>query len=96
MKLLLTTIGLSFVLTGLVACGSASSTATDEPADPSADQTTTGDDVVDDADGASCEGYAIGDACITEDNFAQCQEMAAACPGEVLAMESCPLQFACP
>ena len=46
--------------------------------------------------GESCAGYSLGDACITEDNFAQCQEMEAQCPGEVVAMESCPLQFACP
>jgi len=44
----------------------------------------------------ACEGYNLGDACITEDNFAQCQAMSAQCPGEVVAMESCPLQFACP
>jgi rhodanese-related sulfurtransferase len=48
------------------------------------------------SDGESCAGYSLGDACITEDNFAQCQEMEQRCPGEVLALESCPLQFACP
>lgn len=48
------------------------------------------------SDAAACEGYSPGDSCIDESNFAQCQEMAAQCPGEVLVMESCPLQFACP
>ncbi|UJR86652.1 hypothetical protein [Sandaracinus amylolyticus] len=50
-------------------------------------------------DGASsdaCAGYRAGDPCITEENLAQCREMAARCPGAVLVLESCPLQFACP
>lgn len=45
---------------------------------------------------ASCEGYAPTDGCMNEDNFAQCQQMAAQCPGQVQVMESCPLQFGCP
>ncbi len=40
--------------------------------------------------------YKPGDSCITEENLARCKGMAAKGPGEVLAMESCPLQFACP
>ncbi|AKF09907.1 hypothetical protein DB32_007056 [Sandaracinus amylolyticus] len=44
----------------------------------------------------ACAGYHAGDACITEENLAQCREMAAQCGGEVLVLESCPLQFACP
>lgn len=44
----------------------------------------------------ACEGLHLGDPCITEHNFAQCQARAAECPGEVLQLESCPLQFACP
>jgi hypothetical protein len=49
-----------------------------------------------DGNGATDCPYAAGDACITEENLAQCQEMARQCPGEVMALESCPLQFACP
>lgn len=44
----------------------------------------------------SCEGYSEGDACITSENLAQCEQMSAQCPGEMQVMESCPLQFACP
>ena len=44
----------------------------------------------------SCEGYSEGDACITAENLAQCERMAAECPGEMQVLESCPLQFACP
>lgn len=47
-------------------------------------------------DDEACEGYSLGDSCIDESNFAQCQEMAAQCPDQVQVMESCPLQFACP
>lgn len=35
-------------------------------------------------------------ACMNEDNLADCEEANEACPGEVLVMESCPLQFGCP
>ncbi|MGE0788195.1 MAG: hypothetical protein AB7S26_21160 [Sandaracinaceae bacterium] len=44
----------------------------------------------------TCEGYGASDSCMGDDAFAQCQAAAAQCPGEVLQMESCPLQFACP
>lgn len=43
----------------------------------------------------ACEGYQLGDPCIDDANFTQCQEMAAQCPGAVAVMESCPLQFSC-
>jgi hypothetical protein len=43
-----------------------------------------------------CEGYRLGESCINETNFAQCQQMAARCPGQVQVAESCPLQFSCP
>lgn len=44
----------------------------------------------------SCGGYGPNDACMNEDNFAACQVREAECPGQVLVLESCPLQFACP
>lgn len=34
-------------------------------------------------------------ACMNEENHAQCLEIAAACKGEILQLESCPLQFSC-
>ncbi|MDP2308353.1 MAG: hypothetical protein Q8P18_20205 [Pseudomonadota bacterium] len=33
--------------------------------------------------------------CMTEDNLAECEEANEECPGGVLVMESCPLQFGC-
>lgn len=50
---------------------------------------------VDDA-GASCAGNRATDACMNEDNFAACRQRESECPGEVIVLESCPLQFACP
>lgn len=44
---------------------------------------------------ADCD-YTLDDPCITADNLQQCEDMAAQCPGQVLVMESCPLQFGCP
>ena len=35
------------------------------------------------------------DACMDEDNYQQCLDVVATCEGEVLIMESCPLQFGC-
>ena len=49
-----------------------------------------------DPSAATCGGYGPNDACMNEDNFAACQAREAECPGQVLALESCPLQFACP
>jgi hypothetical protein len=43
--------------------------------------------------GAQCP--AATDACMNADNHAQCLEVAAGCDGELLQLESCPLQFAC-
>lgn len=34
--------------------------------------------------------------CMTEENLPECEAANEACPGEVLVMESCPLQFGCP
>ena len=64
------------------------------PPETTSDTSTSNDS--DTSVGESCEGYRIGDSCIDESNFAQCQQMAAQCPGQVQVMESCPLQFACP
>jgi hypothetical protein len=70
----------------LVACGSSTYPPPGAPdgdtgADPSPD---------------TCGGYGPNDACMNEDNFAACQAREAECPGQVLVLESCPLQFACP
>jgi len=35
------------------------------------------------------------DACMNEDNHAECLAVAKKCPGKVVQLESCPLQFAC-
>jgi hypothetical protein len=43
-----------------------------------------------------CLGHRVGDACMTDANFAECRAREAECPGEVLELESCPLQFRCP
>ena len=45
---------------------------------------------------SECAGYSLSDSCIDEENFAECQRLEAQCPGSVIAMESCPVQFACP
>ena len=42
-----------------------------------------------------CAGHRATDSCMNEDNFAECQRVEAECPGSVVALESCPLQFAC-
>lgn len=69
--------------------------------DKSGDATAPGDTAP--ADGAEPDASAGGcgdrsptEPCMNDENFAQCQEMEAKCPGEVLVLESCPLQFACP
>lgn len=46
--------------------------------------------------GESCAGHRATDACMNDDNFAACQQREAECPGAVLVLESCPLQFRCP
>ena len=48
----------------------------------------------DDASG-DCS-YTLDDPCMTADNLEQCEDASAQCPGMVMVMESCPLQFACP
>ena len=71
----------------LAACGGGAS-------DETTSNDTTGSE--DPGEDQVCEGYSPTDACMSDDNFAQCQQMASQCPGEVQAMESCPLQFSCP
>ncbi len=39
--------------------------------------------------------YSVEDGCIDEDALAECRQAAEQCPGAVLVMESCPLQFGC-
>lgn len=43
----------------------------------------------------ACNGHRVDDTYIDEEAFAACLEMEAQCPGAVLELESCPLQFAC-
>ena len=35
------------------------------------------------------------ESCMDEDNYQQCLDVTATCEGEILIMESCPLQFGC-
>ena len=35
------------------------------------------------------------EACMDEENYQQCLDVVATCEGELLIMESCPLQFGC-
>ena len=35
------------------------------------------------------------EGCMNEENHAQCLEAEAKCPGKVVTLESCPLQFGC-
>jgi hypothetical protein len=57
---------------------------------------TSSSEVRPDAPSDRCEGYGPNDSCMNEDNFRECQRAAAECPGAVLVLESCPLQFRCP
>lgn len=70
------------VLAALIACGASSTVLEDSSSDTAPSDT--------------CEGYRVTDACMNEDNFQQCRDAAARCPGEVQVLESCPLQFRCP
>lgn len=65
----------------LTACGSSTHSPSSADAEP-APQT--------------CAGYGPNDACMNEESFAACLAREAQCPGQVLVLESCPLQFACP
>jgi hypothetical protein len=44
----------------------------------------------------TCAGYSPSHQCMNPDNFELCRALEAECPGQVLVMESCPLQFSCP
>lgn len=57
-----------------------------DPAPPAADDGTTS---------ASDDCPAPDAGCMNEDNHAQCLEKAKECPGKVIQLESCPLQFSC-
>lgn len=46
--------------------------------------------------GVSCGGRQAGEPCVTDGSIAQCRVREEQCPGEVIVLESCPLQFACP
>jgi hypothetical protein len=35
------------------------------------------------------------DSCMNEENHQECLDVVATCEGEILIMESCPLQFGC-
>ena len=35
------------------------------------------------------------DACMNEDNYQECLDVEADCDGNILILESCPLQFGC-
>ena len=35
------------------------------------------------------------DACMNDDNYADCLDVESTCSGGLLTLESCPLQFAC-
>ena len=77
---------LALVLTPVLGCDSK------PPADPAA-PTTAG---ADDGAAAPSDDCPPPDAgCMNEENHAQCLEKAKECPGKVLQLESCPLQFSC-
>ncbi len=46
--------------------------------------------------GLSCGGVQAGEPCVTDSSIAQCRVREGQCPGEVILLESCPVQFACP
>ncbi len=80
----------SFAL--LAACGASTAPADPPPSSdprPPPDSPPPADDTV-------CNGHRATDSCMNAENFAVCQEMSRRCPGQVLDLESCPLQFACP
>ncbi|MBW2455350.1 MAG: hypothetical protein JRI68_12600 [Deltaproteobacteria bacterium] len=47
------------------------------------------------AAGPAAECPAVTDACMNADNHADCLSTAKQCPGHVVQLESCPLQFDC-
>jgi hypothetical protein len=79
----------SFAALSLIAIGCAQTPVATTPETPEAPETPSAP-----SDPASrCP--APTDSCMNEDNHAQCLEIAASCDGEILQLESCPLQFAC-
>jgi hypothetical protein len=65
----------------LMACGSSTHPPSSNDGDPGS---------------GTCAGNGPNDSCMNEESFAACQAREAECPGQVLVLESCPLQFACP
>ncbi len=47
------------------------------------------------APGDSADCPAPDDPCMNADNHAECVAKSEECPGKVIRLESCPLQFAC-
>lgn len=45
---------------------------------------------------STCAGYSPSHQCMNPDNFELCRALESECPGQVVVMESCPLQFSCP
>lgn len=66
----------------LFACGTTPTPAASEPANSP-------------APAASADCPAASEPCMNEDNLAVCLSVAKKCPGKVVQLESCPLQFAC-
>ena len=80
------------ILTALLAAsGCSSTTPTADPAAPS--QTPEPDQAAVTAPASECP--APTDACMNEENHADCLATAKQCPGYVVQLESCPLQFDC-
>lgn len=46
--------------------------------------------------GMSCAGMRAGQPCVSDASIAQCRVREEQCPGEVIVLESCPVQFVCP
>ncbi len=47
------------------------------------------------ANTVQCAGHSPTEPCMNEENFAECQRLETECPGSIVDLESCPLQFAC-
>lgn len=73
----------------LLALATACTTASPPPASTGGSSP----DAVDDKAESMCP--APTDGCMNEENHKECLEVEAKCPGKVLTLESCPLQFAC-
>ena len=79
------------VATLLVPVACAATPAADAPSAPVADAPAPGAETAD----AANRCPAADAPCMNAENHAQCQQLAASCDGEILQLESCPLQFSC-